>query len=183
MASPNAPFQEQATFAGGCFWCLEPAFAQLPGIIDLKVGYTGGTVSNPTYEQVGMGNTGHFEAIQVTFDSSKTPYSELLNTFWRQVDPTDEGGQFADRGQTYQTAIFFHSADQKRQAEESKKKMDASGIFPKPIVTKIIEAKTFYEAEDYHQEYYKKNPMHYQLYSFGSGRKSYLKNMWQDTSE
>lgn len=117
------------------------------------------------------------------FDPSLTTYSELLDTFWRQIDPTDEGGQFADRGQSYQTAIFFHTDEQKKLAEESKKKMDSSGIFPKPIVTKILEAKPFYEAEDYHQEYYKKNPVRYKLYSFGSGRKPYLDKMWKNSTE
>lgn len=177
MASPKNSSQE-ATFAGGCFWCLEPAFAQVKGIIDLKVGYTGGSVANPTGMQVHYEDTGHYEALHVVFDPKQVTYQELLDTFWRQIDPTDPGGQFYDRGQSYQTAIFFHTDEQKRLAEESKKKMDASGIFPKPIVTKILPAKPFYEAEDYHQQYYKKNPMRYQLYSFGSGRKGYLKKTW-----
>lgn len=183
MDSPSTLSTQEATFAGGCFWCLEPAFAQLPGLIDLKVGYSGGDVPNPAYEQVGSGNTGHYEVIHLVFDPSKVTYQDLLDTFWRQIDPTDDGGQFADRGQSYQTAIFYHSDEQKKLAEQSKKKMDASGIFPKPIVTKILPAKPFYEAEDYHQQYYKKNPTRYQLYSFGSGRKPYLHQMWGDSHD
>lgn len=179
MASLKTTQYQTATFAGGCFWCLEPAFAQLEGIVDLKVGYTGGTVPNPSYEQVCAGNTGHYEAIQVIFDPQKLSYQQLLDTFWRQIDPTDSGGQFADRGQSYQTAIFYISNEQKQQANESKKKIDTSGIFNKPIVTQILPTKQFYEAEDYHQLYYKKNPLRYQLYSFGSGRKDFLKNTWK----
>lgn len=179
MASPAVSSNVMATFAGGCFWCLEPAFAHLDGILDLKVGYIGGFVPNPTYEQVCSGSTGHFEAIQVTFDPQKISYADLLATFWRQVDPTDSGGQFADRGPSYQTAIFYHSEEQKKEAEDSKKKINASGIFPKPIVTEIVPATPFYEAEDYHQEYYKKNPLRYQLYSFGSGRKAFISKTWK----
>lgn len=183
MASHTKTSREQATFAGGCFWCLEPAFAQLDGIIDLKVGYTGGSPSNPSYEQVSAGDTGHYEAITIVFDASKISFERLLETFWRQIDPTDEGGQFADRGQSYQTAIFYNSDEQKKLAEDSKKKMDESDIFSKPIVTKILSAKPFYEAEQYHQEYYKKNPTRYSLYSWGSGRKQFLQKTWPDSQK
>ncbi|MDQ5951212.1 MAG: peptide methionine sulfoxide reductase msrA/msrB [Patescibacteria group bacterium] len=182
MASPtNSP--QEATFAGGCFWCLEPAFAQLEGISDLKVGYSGGKVANPTEMQVHYEDTGHYEVLHVVFDPQKISYQQLLDTFWRQIDPTDPGGQFHDRGQSYQTAIFYHTDQQKKLAEASKEKMDQSGIFPKPIVTKILPAKPFYEAEDYHQQYYKKNPMRYQLYSFGSGRKGFLKKTWDNQDD
>ena len=158
--------QSTATFAGGCFWCLEPAFAQLKGIKDLSVGYTG--------------ESGKVEALQVKFDPSKISYPELLETFWRQIDPTDVGGQFYDRGEAYQTAIFYHSEQQKKLAEDSKEKLDKTGIFPGPIVTKILPAFPFKPAEDFHQGYCKKNPLGYKMFSWGSGRKPYLKKIWDD---
>lgn len=167
-----------ATFAGGCFWCVEPAFAQLEGIESLTVGYTGGDVPNPSYMQVETTDTGHYEALQLKFDSNKISYEKLLDTFWRQIDPTDAGGQFADRGHLYMTAIFYHSPEQKRLAEESREKLDKAGIYSAPIVTKILPAKEFYPAEDYHQQYYKKNPIGYKMYAWGSGRKSYLQEIW-----
>lgn len=169
-----------AIFAGGCFWCLEPAFAQLAGVKKLTVGFTGGSVPNPSYQQVAHGNTGHIESIQVIYDPAQLSYQQLLDTFWRQIDPTDSGGQFADRGDTYQTAIFYNSEEQKKLAEKSKEKMEKSGIFPAPIVTKILAAKEFYPADESHQQYYKKNPIGYNLYAWGSGRKAYLKNTWKD---
>lgn len=181
MASNSTSQHKKALFAGGCFWCLEPAFAQLDGVIDQKVGYSGGTVPNPTYQQVGAGGTGHYEVIQVTYDPKAITYQQLLDTFWHQIDPTDPEGQFADKGQSYQTAIFYTTPAEKKVAEKSKQELDESGIFPAPIVTKILPAKPFYEAEEYHQQYYKKNPIGYQLYSFGSGRKGYLNKQWKNS--
>jgi peptide methionine sulfoxide reductase msrA/msrB len=167
-----------ATFAGGCFWCVEPAFAQLPGISSMVVGYTGGSTVNPTYYSVAAGGTGHVEALQVEFDPTVISYQQLLQTFWRQIDPTDSGGQFADRGNEYQTAIFYHSLEQKNLAEVSKKDLDKAKVFPGPIVTKILPASEFYPAEDFHQRYAEKNPIGYNLYAYGSGRKGYLKKIW-----
>lgn len=182
MASQGQESQEQATFAGGCFWCLEPPFAQLEGVTNVQVGYMGGSITNPSYEQVSTGSTGHYEVLQVSFLPDVLSYEQLLETFWRQVDPTDEAGQFSDRGTQYQTAIFYHSSDQKKAAEASKKKMSESGIFPKPIVTSILPASLFYSAEEHHQQYYKKNPDHYQAYSWGSGRKAFLSKTWQSSA-
>jgi methionine-S-sulfoxide reductase len=169
---------EKAIFAGGCFWCLEPAFQATHRIESAVVGYTGGTVVNPSYEQVTGGNTGHREAIQVIFNPQRISYPELLDIFWRQIDPTDSGGQFADRGESYKTAIFYCSSEQKRLAEESKEKLDMSGIYSVPIVTELIQATVFYPAEDYHQHYYQKEPEHYGFYKYGSGRQPYLEKMW-----
>jgi peptide methionine sulfoxide reductase msrA/msrB len=171
---------EKATFAGGCFWCLEPPFEKLDGVKAVVPGYTGGEKENPTYEEVSSGTTGHAEAVEVFYDPSKITYSELLDVFWRQIDPTDEGGQFADRGSQYRTAIFYHSDEQKRQAEQSKEELRKSGRFQKPIVTEILPAGLFYRAEDYHQDYYKKKPIWYKLYRFGSGRDRYLERKWGD---
>ncbi len=169
---------ELATFAGGCFWCMVKPFDQWPGIIKVVSGYTGGHTVNPTYEQVCSDTTGHYEAVQITFDPSVISYKELLEVFWQQVDPTDAGGQFGDRGSSYQTAIFYHSEEQKQQAEESKKEVDQNGPFAQPIVTPILPAKTFYPAEEYHQDYYKKNPAHYQRYNVGSGRAGHIQRHW-----
>ena len=170
---------ELATFAGGCFWCMVKPFDQWPGILKVVSGYTGGNVENPTYEQVCSDTTGHYEAVQITFDPSVFSYKELLEVFWQQVDPTDAGGQFGDRGSSYQTAIFYHSEEQRQQAEESKKEMQENGPFNLPIVTPILPAKTFYPAEEYHQDYYKKNPSHYQRYHVGSGRAGYIQRHWK----
>lgn len=167
-----------ATFAGGCFWCMVKPFDEQPGIISVISGYTGGTVENPTYQQVCTDTTGHYEAVQITFDPEVFPYEKLLELFWQQIDPTDPGGQFYDRGQSYQTAIFYHNDEQKRLAEESKRMLEASGKFTKPIVTPILPAKTFYPAEDYHQDYYKKNPAHYERYQIGSGRAGFIQRHW-----
>ena len=166
---------EKATFAGGCFWCMEYPFEELNGVTEVIVGYTGGHQENPTYEEVTTGKTGHLEAVQITYDSSIITYSELLDVFWKQIDPTDAGGQFADRGEQYKTAIFYHSDEQKRLAEESKEELQKSGEFQGAIVTKIIKASEFYKAEDYHQGYYQKCPIKYELYRTGSGRDAYLK--------
>ncbi|WP_367576364.1 peptide-methionine (S)-S-oxide reductase MsrA [Bacillus sp. FJAT-29814] len=167
-----------ATFAGGCFWCMVKPFDEQPGIINVVSGYTGGTVENPTYQQVCTDTTGHYEAVQITFDPEVFPYEKLLELFWQQIDPTDTGGQFYDRGQSYQTAIFYHNDEQKRLAEESREALAASGRFNKPIVTPILGAKTFYPAEEYHQHYYKKNPAHYERYHIGSGRAGFIQQHW-----
>jgi len=169
---------DTATFAGGCFWCMEPAFEALGGIISVAAGYTGGTTPNPTYEDVNSGATGHVEAVQIVYDPAKVTYDQLLDIFWQNIDPTQADGQFADRGRQYRTAIFYHTDEQKQLAGASKAKLAASGKFTKPIVTSVDPATTFYPAEDYHQDYYKKNPLRYQLYKTGSGREGYLKKTW-----
>lgn len=171
---------EKATFAGGCFWCMEYPFEELNGVVEVITGYTGGEKKNPTYEDVSTGKTGHLEAVQITYDPSLITYSELLGVFWKQIDPTDAGGQFADRGEQYQTAIFYHSDEQKRLAEDSKKELQKSGIFQKTIVTKIIKSSEFYKAEEYHQRYYQKCPVKYDLYRTESGREEYLELKWGD---
>ena len=169
---------EKATFAGGCFWCMEGPFEQLPGVLSVTSGYTGGTKENPTYEEVSSGSTGHAESIQIVYDPSKLTYQTLLETFWRQIDPTQVDGQFADHGRQYRSAIFYHSDEQKRLAESSKDALAKSGKFNKPIVTEIAPAGPFYPAEDYHQDYYKKNPLRYNLYKIGSGRAGFLQRTW-----
>lgn len=168
-----------ATFAGGCFWCMVEPFDERPGIISVISGYTGGTIENPTYEQVCSNETGHVEAVQITYDPQVMSYEQLVNTFWQQIDPTDPGGQFNDRGESYQTAIFYHDEEQKQVAEKSKQELEASGKFTKQIATKIIPAKTFYPAEEQHQDYYKKRSSHYRLYKKGSGREDFIKENWQ----
>ncbi|NRD80463.1 peptide-methionine (S)-S-oxide reductase MsrA [Bacillus sp. BRMEA1] len=170
---------QTATFAGGCFWCMVKPFDEQPGIKSVISGYTGGYVENPTYQQVCAETTGHYEAVQITYDPEIFPYEKLLELFWQQIDPTDPGGQFYDRGQSYQTAIFYQNETQKSLAEESKKKLEESGRFSKPIVTPILPAKPFYTAEDYHQHYYKKNPIHYERYHIGSGRADFIKTHWR----
>lgn len=174
---------EQATFAGGCFWCMVKPFDEQPGIIKVVSGYTGGHKENPTYEEVCSETTGHYEAVQITFDPSLFPYEKLLELYWQQIDPTDAGGQFYDRGQSYQTAIFYHTDRQKELAEKSKQTLEESGVFSKPIATKILPAKSFYEAEEYHQHFYKKNPTRYNAYSQGSGRVAFIKEHWGDKGE
>ena len=169
---------EKATFAGGCFWCMEHPFEKLAGVSVVLSGYTGGRKKNPTYKEVSAGATFHFEAIQITYDPSKISYSELLDLFWRQIDPTDPDGQFVDRGLQYRTAIFYHNEDQKRLAEESKVQLDKSGRYDEQIVTEITEATSFYKAEEYHQDYYKKSPIRYKAYRKGSGRDKFLERIW-----
>lgn len=171
--------KEYATFAGGCFWCMVEPFDNRPGVIRITSGYTGGTVPNPTYEQVCSNTTGHVEAVQIEFDPTMMPYQKLLDTFWQQIDPTDPKGQFNDRGESYQTAIFYHNEQQRQQAEASKQALKASGKFSKPIVTKILPAKPFYPAEEQHQEYYKKQSFHYRLYKKGSGREDFINKHWK----
>ncbi|ASA23190.1 peptide-methionine (R)-S-oxide reductase MsrB [Paenibacillus donghaensis] len=169
---------QKATFAGGCFWCMVSPFEELPGILEVISGYTGGHTVNPTYEEVCSETTGHVEAVQITFDSAIFPYTKLLELFWQQIDPTDTGGQFHDRGTSYGTAIFTYSEEQKQQAEASKIALEASGRFSKPIVTPILPAAVFYPAEEYHQGYHRKNPGHYKRYRKGSGREAFIENNW-----
>ncbi len=168
----------KATFAGGCFWCTESDFEKLPGVMKVISGYTGGTKENPAYEEVSSGTTGHVEAVQVYYDPSKITYQELLDYFWKHVDPTDAGGQFVDRGVQYRSVIFYHDEEQKRLAEKSKEALNKTGKFNKPIVTEILEFTKFYEAEDYHQDYYKTHSLKYKFYRFGSGRDQFLEKTW-----
>jgi len=161
---------ELATFAGGCFWCMVQPFDELPGIIKVVSGYTGGHKDNPTYNEVCSNTTGHYEAVQITYDPNIFPYEKLLLLFWQQIDPTDAHGQFKDRGESYKTAIFYHNKEQKHLAEESKQKLEDSNKFQKPIVTEIKEVSVFYPAEENHQHYYKKNSFHYNLIKKFSGR-------------
>ncbi|MFE0343361.1 peptide-methionine (S)-S-oxide reductase MsrA [Priestia megaterium] len=171
---------EVATFAGGCFWCMVKPFDEQPGIIKVVSGYTGGHKENPTYKEVCSETTGHYEAVQITFAPEVFPYEKLLELYWPQIDPTDAGGQFADRGDSYRTAIFYHNEHQKTLAEESKQQLEASGRFSEPIATQILPAKPFYEAEEYHQGYYKKNKFRYAMYRRGSGRDRFIKENWKD---
>ncbi len=168
-----------ATFAGGCFWCMEAPFEKLNGVVGVISGYTGGDEIDPSYEAVCSGQTGHLEAIAMQYDPEQITYETLLDVFWHQVDPTDGGGSFADRGAQYRSAIFFHDETQKQLATASKEKLDQSGPYDKHIVTEILPAKTFYPAEDYHQQFSKKCPTQYQGYRAGSGRDQYLKDIWQ----
>jgi peptide methionine sulfoxide reductase msrA/msrB len=167
-----------AIFAGGCFWCMEPPFEQLEGVSEVTAGYTGGHVENPTYEQVSTGSTGHYEAARIMFDPSVISYDELIEVFWRNIDPVDRQGQFADKGSQYRTAVFYFDEAQKASAEKSRKALADSGKFKKPIATEILPAAEFYPAEDYHQDYYKKNAEHYNRYKIGSGRAGYLEKTW-----
>ena len=169
---------EKATFAGGCFWCMEHPFEGLEGVSEVLSGYTGGRKKNPTYEEVSAGATFHYESIQITYDPDKISYSKLLDIFWRQIDPTDPGGQFVDKGLQYRTAIFYHNEEQKRLAEESKEQLDRSGRYDKQIVTEITEVTSFYQAEEYHQDFYKKSPLRYKMYRRGSGRDKFLERIW-----
>lgn len=177
MATPAT-----ATFAGGCFWCMQPPFDKLPGVISTTVGYTGGATPNPTYDAVCSGTTGHAEAIQIIYDPSKVAYEQLLDVFWHHINPTTLNQQFADHGTQYRTAIFYHTAEQQRLAEAAKAALERSGKFKEPIVTEIVPAAVFYPAEEYHQKYSTKNAMHYKLYRIGSGRDGYLRRVWGDAS-
>jgi peptide methionine sulfoxide reductase msrA/msrB len=169
---------DTAIFAGGCFWCMEPPFEKLPGVLIVESGYTGGRTKNPTYEQVSHTETGHVEAVRVTFDKSRIRYDDLLNVFWRNVDPTDSGGQFVDRGTSYLSAIFVDGKEQRSAAQRSLLALERSKRFDKPIMTSIREAATFYLAEAYHQDYYKKNPIRYKYYRYRSGRDQFLDSVW-----
>jgi peptide methionine sulfoxide reductase msrA/msrB len=167
-----------ATFAGGCFWCTESDFEKISGVLKVISGYTGGFKENPTYEEVSSGRTGHVEAIQVYYDPSRVSYDQILDVFWRHIDPTDDGGQFADRGSQYRSAVFYHDEEQKALAEKSRDALTRSGKFAKPVATQILPLTKFYEAEEYHQDYYRKNPLRYQFYRSGSGRDAFLKKTW-----
>ena len=167
-----------ATFAGGCFWCIEADFEKMPGVLDAVSGYTGGHVENPSYKEVCSGTTGHTEAVRVRYDPSLTTYAELLKFFWRHIDPVDAGGQFVDRGSQYRSAIFYHDEEQKHLAELSKEALERSGVFDKPIATEISKATRFYSAEDYHQGYFKTCPVQYRAYRAGSGRDGFLEGVW-----
>jgi peptide-methionine (S)-S-oxide reductase len=168
----------KATFAGGCFWCMQPAFDGLTGVISTTVGYTGGTTKNPSYQEVGSGTTGHAESIEVEYDPQKVSYEALLEVFWHNVDPTDSGGQFCDRGTPYRSAIFYHDGEQKRLAEESKAEVAKELRVSGPIVTEIVPASTFYRAEEYHQSYSQKNPLRYRFYRRGCGRDGRIAEVW-----
>jgi peptide-methionine (S)-S-oxide reductase len=180
--SAHADERATATFAGGCFWCMQPPFDRLAGVVSTTVGYTGGHTKNPTYEDVSAGVTGHTESIQVTYDPKKITYAQLLDVFWHNVDPLTPDAQFCDHGAQYRAAIFFHDEEQKRLAEQSKKDLDASGRFQQPIVTEIVPASEFYPAEEYHQAYYRKNPVRYKYYRYRCGRDQRLEEMWGSES-
>jgi len=181
---PGAKKLEKATFAGGCFWCMEPPFDKLTGVVSTTVGYTGGLKKDPTYEEVSAGTTGHAEAVEVLFDPAVVSYLELLDVFWRNIDPTALNRQFVDVGSQYRTAIFYHSEEQHRQAIASKERLERSGkLGGKRIVTEIAPAGIFYPAEEYHQDYYQKNGTRYKFYRFNSGRDQYLERTWGKTGE
>ena len=173
-AAPPPPPRAVATFAGGCFWCMEGPFDKLPGVISTTSGYTGGTKANPTYEEVSDGGTGHRESVEVVYDPRKVTYAQLLDTFWHNVDPTDNSGQFCDHGSQYRSAIFYHDAEQKRLAEASKAALEKRFR----VATDILPASTFWRAEEYHQDYYKKNPIRYHFYRFNCGRDQRLEQIW-----
>lgn len=169
---------DTAIFAGGCFWCMEGPFEKLDGVFDAISGYTGGHKLNPTYGEVGSGTTGHRESVEIIYDPAKISYEQLLNVFWRQIDPTDDGGQFVDRGFQYTSAVFYLNESQKNAAEKSKDELSKSGKFTSPVVTPILPASTYYPAEDYHQDFYKKDPDHYHRYRSGSGRDQFIEKTW-----
>lgn len=174
----NAGKTEKAIFAGGCFWCMEAPFEKLPGVISVRSGYTGGDKENPTYEEVSSGGTGHAEAVEITFDPEKISYEKLLDVFWMNIDPTAVDRQFVDVGHQYRAAVFYLDDAQKRLAEASREKIQKSGRFTRPIVTEITQASVFYPAEDYHQDYYKKNSIRYKYYHNASGRDQFLDSIW-----
>uniref|UniRef100_C6DY59 Peptide methionine sulfoxide reductase MsrA n=1 Tax=Geobacter sp. (strain M21) TaxID=443144 RepID=C6DY59_GEOSM len=169
---------EKATFAGGCFWCMEHPFDELPGVVSVTSGYTGGHKINPTYEEVSSGTTGHAESIQVVYDPAKIGYDRLLDVFWHNIDPLAKDRQFCDHGEQYRSAIFYHNEEQQRLALKSKKALEASKRFKEPIATQIVTAGVFYPAEEYHQRYYKKNPIRYSYYRLSCGRDKRLKELW-----
>lgn len=175
---PNRVETESAIFAGGCFWCMEAPYDKLDGVISTTSGYIGGTVENPTYQQVSSGSTGHIEAVKIEYDPAKVSYDKLLDVFWRNIDPLDDGGQFCDRGEQYKSAIFYLTDEQKRLAEASKQALNDSKKLPGMVVTEIRPASKFYPAEDYHQDYYKKNPLKYRFYRAGCRRDARLRELW-----
>lgn len=178
--SGNGKTLETATFAGGCFWCMEPPFEKLEGVVSVTSGYTGGKEKNPTYEEVSSGSTGHAESIEVQYDPEKISYQQLLDVFWHNIDPTTPNRQFCDRGSQYRSAIFYHNEKEKQLAEESKRKIESMSEFKGRVYTEITAASTFYPAEGYHQDYYKKNPIRYKTYRSGCGRDARLKELWGD---
>jgi methionine-S-sulfoxide reductase len=184
LASPAAPPGERATaiFAGGCFWCEETAFEGLPGVLSVTSGYTGGQKKNPTYEEVSSGGTGHAESVEVVFDPAKTSYEKLLEVFWHNVDPFQKDGQFCDHGTQYRSAIFYRDEAQRKAAEESKRRLEEEPRFKGKIVMQIVAASTFYPAEEYHQDFYKKNPVRYHSYREGCGRDARLKEIWGEAT-
>jgi len=167
-----------ATFAGGCFWCMQPPFEKLPGVLSTTVGYTGGHTKNPSYEEVSAGGTGHAESVQIVYDPGKITYEQLLDVFWHNIDPLTREAQFCDHGHQYRSAIFVHDDTQRRLAEESKRRLEESKRFDRPIVTEIVAATDFYPAEDYHQRYHEKNPVRYKVYRWNCGRDQRLKAVW-----
>ncbi len=177
-ATDQAGGLAKATFAGGCFWCMEPPFDQLAGVVSTTAGYTGGQQANPTYKQVSAGGTGHVEAVEIVYDPAKISYSQLLEVFWHNIDPLDATGQFCDKGAQYRAAIFFHDETQRRLAEQSKQALEQSARFKQAIVTLLAPATTFYPAEDYHQDYYQKNPVRYKFYRYSCGRDQRLEALW-----
>ena len=186
MILANVPLDEtsaasqsgKAYFAGGCFWCMEEAFEKVEGVVTVVSGYMGGTVANPSYEEVSAGRTGHAESVEVTYDPTKVTYQKLLDAFWHNVDPLTPNAQFCDHGSQYRSAIFYSTEEEKRLAEESKSAIEQAKKFPVPIVTQLVPASTFYPAEDYHQDYYKKNPLRYKYYKYGCGRANRLEALW-----
>jgi peptide-methionine (S)-S-oxide reductase len=178
MAETQKNNYETATFAGGCFWCMQAPFDSLDGVISTMPGYTGGDKANPTYEQVSSGTTGHAESVEIKFDPAKISYKKLLEVFWQNIDPVDADGQFCDQGTQYRTAIFYHNDQQKVEAEQSKKELAASGKLEGPIATEIVAAKVFYPSEDYHKDYYLKNTIRYKAYRAACGRDNRLKKLW-----
>lgn len=177
------PAYKQATFAGGCFWCMVAPFESIPGVVKVVAGYTGGHKKDPSYREVASKTTGHYEAVQITYDPGRVAYDRLLEVFWRQIDPTDPGGQFSDRGDPYRTAIFYHDREQREKAEASKEALAASGRFDRPIVTAILPAGDFYPAEEYHQAFYRKNPEQYRRYRQGSGREAFIQKHWGEKGD
>jgi peptide-methionine (S)-S-oxide reductase len=177
-AQPAPADRAVAIFSGGCFWCMEPPFDAVDGVLSTTSGYTGGSVVNPSYEQVSSGKTGHRESVKVEYDPKRVSYAKLLDVFWHNVDPTDTGGQFCDRGEQYTTAIFTSGDEQQAEATAAKEKLDASHVLAKPVVTLIRPAGPFYPAEDYHQDYYLKNPIRYKFYRAGCGRDGVLEQLW-----
>jgi peptide-methionine (S)-S-oxide reductase len=173
---------EKATFAGGCFWCMEHPFDQIPGVVSVTSGYTGGSKKNPTYEEVSSGGTGHAEAVQIVYDPARVSYEKLLNVFWHNIDPTVRDRQFCDIGNQYRSAIFYHNEEQQRLAFHSKALLEKNKPFKGPVVTEIAQAAVFYPAEDYHQHYYKKNPIRYKFYRYRCGRDQRLKELWGEAA-
>jgi peptide-methionine (S)-S-oxide reductase len=182
VSSPDAKRLSTAVFAGGCFWCVEADFDKVDGVVSTISGYTGGTVANPTYKQVSHEKTGHYEAVKVTYDPDKVSYDALVDYYFHHIDPTDATGQFCDKGESYRSAVFVADASQREVAETEVSMIDASGVLGKPVVTQILDASTFWPAEEYHQDYYKKNPLKYRYYRTACGRDARVKKVWADAS-